>query len=195
MAEPAYTRLTRGHVRTGFTVAVTSRCSLWLGHDHLLFIDSNGYTEIYKRFYFRDIQALTLVLTRRRLHWNWIWASVGVLGLLAWSAVVLANPPMSMAGLITGGSLALLFAVLLLANNLPGPTCICQIKTAVQAEELPPLGRLPRARRVVAQLRPLISAAQSQLVRPIPPNQTDAVAAGDATDTATAPAPSPPANS
>jgi hypothetical protein len=168
VAKAEYTRLTRGHVRSGFAVAVTSRCSLWLAHDHLLFIDSNGYTETYKRFYFRDIQALTLAFTQRRLLWNCIWGALAVVCLLVWTAVVLPSPAIGTAGWISGAGLALLFSVLLLANNLLGPTCICQIKTAVQTEELAPLNRVGRARRVIARLRPLIRDAQRQL----PPQPT-----------------------
>jgi len=177
VAEQEYTRLTRGHIRTGFAVAVTSRCSLWLGHDHVLFIDSNGYTETYKRFYFGDIQAFNLALTKRKLLWNCIWGALGGLCLLVWSALFLANPPMRAIGLIAGAGMALLFAVLLLVNNLLGPTCICQIRTAVQVEDLPPLNRLRRARRVLDRLRPLITAAQSQLTQQKPSDELQAAEA------------------
>src|SRR3990172_8730879 len=34
------------------------RNSLWLGEDHLLHVMNRGYTEEYKRFYYRDIQAV-----------------------------------------------------------------------------------------------------------------------------------------
>jgi hypothetical protein len=45
-----------------------SHPSLWLGEDHLLCVDSNGYAETYKRFYFRDVQAITdSAQTRRRV--------------------------------------------------------------------------------------------------------------------------------
>ena len=61
MAEKEYQRLTRARLRrAGFFTAVATRSSLWLGKDHLLCIDSNGYGEDYKRFYFRDIQTITL---------------------------------------------------------------------------------------------------------------------------------------
>ena len=169
MAESEYKRLTRGHVRAGFAVAVTSRCSLWLGQDHLLFIDSNGYTESYKRFYFRDIQTFTVALTKRRLVWNWILGSLTGLCVIGWIADASSSSPTSSVGAIIFGILVtLLFAIPLLVNNLLGPTCTCQIKTAVQAEELPPLNRLHRARRVLARLRSLINESQRQLVLETP---------------------------
>ena len=70
MPEKEYHRLTRARPRSAFAVAFISRSSLWLGRDHLLCVDSSGYTETYKRFYFRDIQAVTIVATKRRTVFN-----------------------------------------------------------------------------------------------------------------------------
>jgi len=164
MADRQYQRLTRSHVRSGFSVAFASRCSLWLGADHLLLVDSNGYTETYKRFYFRDIQAFTFNLTNRRLVWNCILGAATGICLLGWSIDLLSTPPVTSAGVITGSIVTAIFAVPLLLNNLLGPTCNCRLKTAVQTEELPPLKRLFRARKVVARLRPLITQAHGQRV-------------------------------
>ena len=60
MSNKEYRRLTRGRTRPGFAVAFGGRCSLWLGRDHLLRIDSSGYTESYRRFFLRDIQAVMM---------------------------------------------------------------------------------------------------------------------------------------
>jgi hypothetical protein len=162
MADREYQRLSRSHVRSAFTVAFASRCSLWLGADHLLLVDSNGYTETYKRFYFRDLQAFTFTLTKRRLVWNCILGIATGICLLGWAIDLLSSPPVTAAGIITGTIVTAIFAVPLLLNNLLGPTCRCYLKTAVQTEELPPLKRLFRARKIMARLRPLISQAQSQ---------------------------------
>src|SRR5213593_2882508 len=71
MGDQEYRRLTRSRVRhTGFFTLASTRSSLWLGKDHLLNIDSNRYTEEYKRFYFRDIQSITIRKTKRREIWN-----------------------------------------------------------------------------------------------------------------------------
>ena len=48
-------------------------------------------------------------------------------------------------------------------NLIKGPTCNCYLRTAVQIKELPSLSRLKRARKVLARLRPLITAAQGAL--------------------------------
>jgi hypothetical protein len=137
------------------------RTSLWLGKDHLLCLSTNGYTETYKRFFFRDIQAFTIVLTQRRQAWNW------VLGLaLAWCAAGCAYSLFS-GGSITPGWLGVGFAVtlsfagLLVLNNLLGPTCVCQLRSAVQTEVLSSVRRLKRARKLLARLEPLIAGAQA----------------------------------
>ena len=70
MPEIHYQRLTYSRGRSAFAVAVQSRASLWLGPDHLLCVDTNGYSETYKRFYFRDIQAITIRESARRNVWN-----------------------------------------------------------------------------------------------------------------------------
>ena len=67
MADSEYIRLARARMKSGFQVATSNRSSLWLGKDHLLCVETTGYTETYKRFFFRDIQVLTLRRTYRRL--------------------------------------------------------------------------------------------------------------------------------
>jgi hypothetical protein len=163
MRNEAYQRLTRNQPRSGFAVAVTSRCSLWLGKDHLLLIDSNGYTEAYKRFYFRDIQALTITLTNRRMVWNLILAGLMAIWLLSWGAYLLSGSTLGLAGTISLATVATLLVVPRVLNNLLGPTCTCYLKTAVQTEELPPLKRLRRTKGVFARLRPHITEAQGKI--------------------------------
>jgi hypothetical protein len=140
----------------GTGMAVARRSTLWLGDDHLLVIRSSGYSEDYKRFYFRDIQAFVI---RRTDSGRVVNAVFGVL----------AVPPLIAALTTSGGWLVFWFIVtaffllLLLLNTLYGPTCVTHLRTAVQTEELASLGRLPRARKVLARLRPLIAQAQGEL--------------------------------
>ena len=44
-----------------------------------------------------------------------------------------------------------------------GPACACQLRTAVQLEDLPSMVRLRRARKILDRLRPLITAAQGEI--------------------------------
>ena len=158
-----YGRLSRSRGRRhGFlSIMVAPRSSLWIGRDHLLKIDSMRFTEEYKRFYFRDIQAITICVSKRRAAWNLI--------LLATIAVWFASlfyagffDPAAGSWWLAGITFSLL-ALLLLANNILGPTCEVYLRTAVQVEELPSLNRVRRARTALARLRPLIAAAQGRL--------------------------------
>jgi hypothetical protein len=164
MAEREYRRLTRARTRRkGLFTAFATRSSLWLGRDHLLSIDSTGYTEEYKRFYFRDIQAVTLAKSKRRAVWNWVLGAPTAVCVGGWGYDLVSSGGMGTAAIVTGSIVTSFFAVPLLINNLLGPTCVCHLSTAVQREELPSLCRLRRARRILNQIRPRIVAAQGQL--------------------------------
>ena len=163
MAEPTYQRLTRTRTRSMFAVAVASRSSLWLGSDHLLCVDSNGYTENYKRFYFRDIQTITIRATKRRIILNWI---LGILIALClarcnFGSLIKPNPDVLTIVLLTVA--VLFFGIPLLFNNIFGQTCACELRTAVQTEDLPSLSRVRQTRKVLGKIRPLIISSQGQL--------------------------------
>jgi hypothetical protein len=166
MPRKEYQRLTRARSRTTFSVLAASRSSLWLGKDHLLCIDSSGYTESYKRFYYRDIQAIFIVANKRRAAWNAVLAVP-----LAICLAGLANALFSLPG--KGGAVIIvwliflgIFALLLAINSLLGPGCTGYLRTAVQTEELPSLSRVPRAGKALDRLRPLIAAAQGNQPAP-----------------------------
>lgn len=156
MPDEKYQRLTRARSRSVF-VLVARRSSLWLGSDHLLRIDTTGYTESYKRFYFRDIQAILFRKTTRWLIWAAIFGSCAAI-----SALILLSSQEAVVRWIFG-SLAALFFLALALDVAGGPTCVCQLRTAVQTEPLVSLKRVRRARRFLARLRPLIAQAQGHL--------------------------------
>jgi hypothetical protein len=164
MAELKYKRLTRDHAPWRFTALTITqtRSSLWLGDDHILFVESSGFTETYKRFYFRDIQAITIRRTARRGVWNWF-LSVGVVLCLIFcdfKSLFAGDPGVGTVVLLC---FAALFGIPLLINSLLGGTCACQLRTAVQTEDLPSLCRLRQTRKVLGKIRPLIAAAQGRL--------------------------------
>lgn len=130
---------------------------LWLGPDHLLQVQSTGYTETYQRFYLRDIQALQVVHGDRRLYYGLTFAGIGLIASLIGLA---AEGEWPVYAIIWGVLLPLL-----LWNQLLGPGCRVVVITAVQQERLPSLSRLPKTRRVLAELKPLIEAAQSDLTQ------------------------------
>lgn len=156
MAERDYRRLTRSRRRRGgFYKIFGSRSSLWLGKDHLLSVDVSGFSETYKRFYFRDIQKITIRTTWRRTIWN---VAGGVLFLI-FLAEVLIDRPTGVPSIIV----TVILGVLLLLNNILGTACRVYLQTAVQVEELPSLSRVRRTRRVWGRIRPRIAESQGLL--------------------------------
>lgn len=155
MASPQYKRLTGTRQRRGF--AASSRSSLWLGNDHVLLVITDGFTERYKRFYFRDIQAIVVRKTHR------IALIAALMGILT---VVFAGIAIMVEDLgfrIFFGIIAVLFFIPFLVNLLLGDTCDCQLQTAVQTEQLPSVSRVRRARKLWDRLRPEILAAQESM--------------------------------
>jgi hypothetical protein len=178
-SEKVYRRL------SGKTSGFLSYSRLWLGPDHLLFVRTTFFSEEYKRFYFRDIQAVVMRRTERREILNAVLActtiSFGVLAVFTnsgWQAFWVM-----MAGI-------LFFA--LLVSWLRGPTCVFHLRTAVQTEELSPLKRVRAARKVIERLRPNIEQAQGplapELLAPKPPPAAGAVVAETTTQPASQPA-------
>ena len=129
---------------------------LYFGPDHLLQVASTGFTETYKRFYFGDIQALTIRKTQAGRITNSVLG--GVIAIFALPA--LFTPEI---GTIILMSFAAVFALLLGANVAMGPTCVSHLQTAVQNEKVPSLSRLRRARRVLQILKPRIAAVQGEV--------------------------------
>jgi hypothetical protein len=165
MSEIPYQRLTGSRARSLFAVFFQSRSSLWLGPDHLLCADTTGYSETYKRFYFRDVQIISIQQTMRLRWWSGI---TGFFALVFLAFLLIGVPKTSpthwSSGDIAGGiflsSITGLCALLFLINLFLGPTCKSFLRTAVQIEELPSLCRVRKTRKVLARIRPLIAAAQ-----------------------------------
>ena len=141
----------------GVGAASFRRVRLYAGPDHFLQVTSNGFTESYQRFFFQDIQAITLYQTIEGKVWNYL------LGGLAGFFVLIASVagPEAWLPLL---SIAAFWLVIIAINVILGPTCGCYIKTAVQTQKLPGLRRVRRARKVISgHIRPLIHQAQGEI--------------------------------
>lgn len=147
---PVYRKLTRLHRGLG------TMTQLWVGGDHLLHVQSTGYSENYRRFYLRDIQSLLIVHTATRTY-------------VAVALAVLLLITFLIARGVTDGSpagyaiMTAVFIPFFLWNHLLGPGCRVVIVTAVQQENVRALSRLPKTHRVLAELGPRIAAAQADL--------------------------------
>jgi hypothetical protein len=130
--------------------------SVWLGSDHLLLVKSARFREEYKRFYFRDVQAI-VVAKARRFHistraaviaalwfatlgfgmhyagWSWAHGLVGFLTVNAWFYVSIMR------------------------------SCRCRIYTAVSSDDLPSLYRTWTARRFLKKVEPYLAQAQGAI--------------------------------
>ncbi len=139
-------------------MAALQHARLYQGPDHLLQVVSTGYSEVYKRFYFRDIQAIII----QKTHWGKIWN-----GIWAFFTAMFGLPAFDMSGgqAIAMGSVGACFGLFLIGNIVLGPTCACFVRTAVQTERLSPVTRSRTARRFLKRIRLLIDSLQGSLSR------------------------------
>lgn len=152
-----------GQGTRSLALVVSERSRLWLATDHILYVVNQAYSERYRRFYFRDIQAIVVCKTRTGLITNIVLlALIGLFALAATGFLVSKSNDLEP----IGGVFLFLGFILLVAlgvNLMRGPTCVCKLQTAVQTEELPSLGRLWTARKVLRILKPKIEEAQGVL--------------------------------
>lgn len=151
-----------GRSRSYTSLFDPNRYQLWLGEDHLLHLSRTYFAENYKRFYLKDIQSLILTRTAAGRAVNAILIILtGLFGLLALSLWISETGPRGLIIFLT--IVAAFFGVLLVINTLLGPTCRCQLNTAVQIEPLPSLGRVRSAQKALAILKREIDFVQGTL--------------------------------
>lgn len=136
--------------------------TLWLGDDHLLSVESTGYSEEYKRYYLKDIQAITSRRSAGGKVLNGIFGTMVAISLLAGiGGYENGLTPVSVFAGIFGG----FFLLLLLWNLFRGPTCRCHIRTPVGIDELPALDRVRSVKKALERVRPLIGQLQGEVSR------------------------------
>ncbi len=148
MTEVVYRRL------PGVAASPFRRRTLWLGPDHILSVLSLPFSEQYRRFYFRDIQAI--VLAEAGNSWTYYLFASGAFLVLMFLLLGYSWHPVW--AVICGAGALAAFTV-----GIRVPNCDCYLRTATSLERLPSLGRVRAARKALALLKPLIEAAQGQL--------------------------------
>jgi hypothetical protein len=128
--------------------------SLWLGSGYLLSVKSARFREDYKRFYFRDVQAIA-VARAPRFHISTRAMLIGALWLTAFGISSAAAPQYRPA--LWGVAAALVIAWSVISAFF---SCRCRIYTAVSREELPSIYRLWTARKLLNRLTPHIAQVQ-----------------------------------
>ena len=147
-------------VRGLWQTGTLGRASLFTGGDHLLLCDyRTGFTERYKRFYFKDIQAIIIQKTQ---HWL---AGMAIWGSLAIGFLVIALASGWNAFLKITEGICLLFV---LRHLIRGPSCRTRIQTAVQTDVLPMFKRVRKTNRVLSRILPLIEQAQGGAMATVP---------------------------
>lgn len=126
-----------------------------MGRDHLLHIATGIFVEEYKRFYFRDIQALIVHKSNSRLVWNFVFLFLVLVSALA--AVAFSD-----IGRLVAGIIAILLMVMVLIDFIRGPGCVCNVQTAVQTQKLRSIARINNAQKIMDSLKPFIHKSQQE---------------------------------
>lgn len=140
----------------GRSFGVTRWDTVWIGADHLLTVQASPDGDTYRRFFFRDIEAVIMRRTPARMWINIVFVLFTLGGLLLWSILSVQG----VIGLV--GLIALAPLGFVLVNSAFGPTCEVRIQTAVQSERIVALSRENTARTTIAHLRPLIWQVQQR---------------------------------
>jgi hypothetical protein len=129
------------------------RHSLWMKPDHLLCVRAYPFSQQYRRYYFKDIQALVLTeLTHPAAYFFYAFAVLFAI------ATLLLYPRHPVWATLCG-----LPALLLFFLGWRTPDCACAIQTRVSADRLPSLGKLRTARRTIALVKAQIDQTQGEL--------------------------------
>jgi len=128
--------------------------SLWTGADHLLLVRSVRFQEQYKRFYFRDIQAIVITESPRFVFSTPMLAVVMML-LTGVLIVRLSVPALTDWLWLPLGPLTAGWIYVSAAQS-----CTCRLYTAVSREDLPSLYRMWTARKALAELEQKIAEVQ-----------------------------------
>jgi hypothetical protein len=131
------------------------KATLWLASDHILSIDSRRFSEEYKRYYFKDIQAIVVRQTTgstlsRAIEMVMV-IVLALLGVAAWRL-------QSIGTAAAAGVILLAFLIF----KLLGPLCACHLITAVSSDRLPSLDRLRDAEQALGIIGPLVRQAQRE---------------------------------
>jgi hypothetical protein len=129
---------------------------LWKGSDHLMLVKEVGCTEEYKRFYFKDIQA---VVTTRSISYL-VWALVLLILTLGMAGAGFSETdPVSKTISFTVMGASLLFLLIHLSL---GPTCKCWLHTGINREKLVIFRRTRQVLRFLGKIEPEITKAQGE---------------------------------
>ncbi len=158
MTEPVYKPLIAG------VTSLVLGAKLYRTEEFLLIATGAGFSESYRRVYFRDIQSIQMMPTRSQFTGAVISGVLALvlLGLAALSLTANDVEIVIIMGLLMG--IPCVFCIVWFIINLAaGPTCQCVVHTAVQSVRLNPVNRMAQYGRIIAEIGPLIEAAQGRM--------------------------------
>jgi hypothetical protein len=141
--------------------------SLWRGDDHLVYVRGSGFllpfTEEYKRYRFQDIQVIS-VAKKSRIGKSILYG-MGMLfcALPVILILLLAEDSFSPVSAVFASIFALGFllaASFLIRHLVLGPTCTCDIQTALSRDRIRPLNRYFKTREVISLMEGDVRSAQ-----------------------------------
>jgi hypothetical protein len=122
----------------------------------LLAVHSNYFSEDYKRFFYRDIQA---IITRKTITGMIQNICLGIISLLFLLPAFWFEGGYALFYIIMAG----MFLVFLLINWFRGPTCISHIMTPVQTVRLFAFKRIKSTKRAMDHLKSLVESTQGAI--------------------------------
>ena len=133
---------------------------LWLRDDHLLCVKHAAFTETYQRFYYRDIESITVTVTKRFLYLNLLFGVFLGIGII----MFLLDAPMPFYCMFVG-----IWLILTLINLVYGKTCKTELRTRINTRSCTSLRRLRSTKIAIALLNERIRAAQMADAESVPP--------------------------
>lgn len=130
-----------------------SRSGFFVGDDHFLLVINQHFSENYRRFYFNEIEGITVRKTTRGRNLTIVFAIL--LALFALPAFFVSE-----AAAIVLAVMAAFPLVLLIANLALGTTVECVMRTTASQETLPMVSRLRGYYRFLPEVRHYIEASQ-----------------------------------
>lgn len=133
---------------------------LWLREDHLLCVKHAVFIEMYQRFYYRDIESVTVTVTNRRRILNLLF------GVFLGIGIILSRLEVPM---LVYSTFSWIWLILTLTNFAFGATCKTVIRTRVNTRVCTSLRRMRTTRQALELLSERIRAAQAADMEATPP--------------------------
>jgi hypothetical protein len=131
---------------------VGMRNRLYSGPDHLLIVQSTGFTEDYKRIFYRDIRY---VVTRK--NYRYLWSNISLVVIIALFFVLHATG----VPVVVIATRSAIFSIVFIINLVRGPTCDCYVSTDVQTLRVPAPQRVNKVKVFIDFLKTKVPALES----------------------------------